>query len=90
MKDVDLGEPTSLLDQVHLGCTQRESQTSKDIVDNYRNICIFEKLSKSQRHALMTTKRKKKKMGSVGDLSTVCSQIVLKCLYLARIGRPDI
>ena len=27
---------------------------------------------------------------SVGELSTVCSQIVLKCLYLARIGRPDI
>ena len=26
---------------------------------------------------------------SVGELSTVCSQIVLKCLYLARIGRPD-
>ena len=29
-------------------------------------------------------------MGSVGDLSKVCSKIVLKCLYLARIGRPDI
>ena len=29
-------------------------------------------------------------MKSVGDLSQVCSQIVLKCLYLARIGRPDI
>ena len=27
---------------------------------------------------------------SVGELSTVCSQVVLKCLYLARIGRPDI
>ena len=27
---------------------------------------------------------------SVGELSTVCSQIVLKCLYLAHIGRPDI
>ena len=27
---------------------------------------------------------------SVGELSTVCSQIVLTCLYLARIGRPDI
>ena len=27
---------------------------------------------------------------SVGELSTVCSQIVLKCLFLARIGRPDI
>ena len=28
--------------------------------------------------------------GSVGELSTVCSQIVVKCLYLNRIGRPDI
>ena len=27
---------------------------------------------------------------SVGELSTVCSQVVLKCLYLARIGRRDI
>ena len=27
---------------------------------------------------------------SVGELSTVCSQIVLKCLFLARIGRLDI
>ena len=27
---------------------------------------------------------------SAGELSTVCSQIVLKCLYFARIGRPDI
>ena len=29
-------------------------------------------------------------MKSVGELPQVCSQIVLKCLYLARIGRPDI
>ena len=29
-------------------------------------------------------------MGSVGELSKVCSQIVLRCLYLASIGRPDI
>ena len=29
-------------------------------------------------------------MKSVGELSHVCSQIVLKCLYLTRIGRPDI
>ena len=29
-------------------------------------------------------------MKSVGELSQVCSQNVLKCLYLARIGRPDI
>ena len=29
-------------------------------------------------------------IGSVGELSTVCWQTVLKCIYLARIGRPDI
>ena len=28
-------------------------------------------------------------MKFVGDLSQVSSQIFLKCLYLARIGRPD-
>ena len=33
---------------------------------------------------------KEEEMKSVGELSHVCSQIVLKCLYLARIGRPDI
>ena len=38
MKDVDLGEPTSFLDHVYLGCTQRECETSKDIVDSYRNM----------------------------------------------------
>ena len=38
-KEVDLGEPTSFLDHVHLGCTQRESEISKFIVDNYRSMC---------------------------------------------------
>ena len=33
---------------------------------------------------------KEEEMKYVGELSQVCSQIVLKCLYLARIGRPDI
>ena len=33
---------------------------------------------------------KEEDLGSVGDVSKVCSQVVLKCLYLARIGRPDI
>ena len=33
---------------------------------------------------------KEEEMKSVGELSKVCSQIVLKCLYLARIGRLDI
>ena len=30
------GEPTSFLDHVYLGSTQRQCETSKDIVDNYR------------------------------------------------------
>ena len=33
---------------------------------------------------------KKEELESVGESSKVCSQIVLTCLYLARIGRPDI
>ena len=33
---------------------------------------------------------KEEEMKSVGELSQVCSRIVLKCLYLARIGRADI
>ena len=33
---------------------------------------------------------KQEELKSVGQLSKVCSQIVLKCLYLARIGRRDI
>ena len=35
-KEVDLGEPTSFLDHVYLGCTQRQCEISKDIVDTYR------------------------------------------------------
>ena len=34
-KEVDLGEPTSFLDHVFLGCTQRQCEIIKDIVDNY-------------------------------------------------------
>ena len=37
-KEVDLGEPTTFLDHVYLGCNQRQCQISKDIVDNYRTM----------------------------------------------------
>ena len=37
-KEVDLGEPTSFFDHVYLGCTQRQREISKDIVDNYRTM----------------------------------------------------
>ena len=33
---------------------------------------------------------KEEDVRTMGELSTVCSQIVLEYLYLARIGRPDI
>ena len=32
----------------------------------------------------------KEELGSVGELTKVCSQIVLKCMFLARIDRPEI
>ena len=37
-KEVHLGEPTSFLDHVYLGSTQRQREISKDIVDNYRTM----------------------------------------------------
>ena len=33
---------------------------------------------------------RKKELENTGDVSDVCSHIVLKCFYLARRGRPDI
>ena len=131
MKEVDLGEPTSFLDHVCLGCTQRECEASKDIVDHYRN--MFEsrisagteekqpcsgKLDENisswsydmEGHAKKCVKRfcelanrttqqlynvatpciddhqfKDEEVGSVGELTKVCSQIVLKCMCLARL-----
>ena len=45
---------------------------------------------RSLHHVLTTISSKKEELETVGDVSKVCSQVVLKCLYLARIGRPDI
>ena len=130
-KEVDLGGPTSFLDHVCWGCTQRQCERSKDIVDNYRvmfesqisaertwKISILRELSyffvilrygRSCRVMCWTilwvgkqddstTQQsicddhyfKEEETKSVGELSHVCSQIVLKCQCLARIGRPDI
>ena len=38
MKLVDLGEPTSFLDHVCLGCTQRECKPNETIIDEYRKM----------------------------------------------------
>ena len=37
-KEVDMGEPTSFLDHLYLGCAQRQCETRKDTVDNCRTM----------------------------------------------------
>ena len=132
-KEVDLGESTSFLDAVNLGCSQQQCEISKNIVDNYRTTfesrisaggveklpfpqnlrissssydmaghakkcveryCELANKTTQQLHKVFTPcidghHFKEEEMKSVGELSHVCFQIVLKCLYLARIGRPD-
>ena len=119
--EVDLGEPTSFLDHVYLGDTQRQCEMSKDIVDNYRTMFEsrisaggVEKLPFHQnlrisswsydmagqcveRYCELANKTtqqlykvstpciddhhfKEEEMKSVGELSQVRSQIVLKML----------
>ena len=100
-KEIDLGEPTSFLDHVYLGCTQRQCEISKDTVDNYRTMFEsrisaegVEKLPFPQNLRISSWSYDMaghaENLKSVGELSQVCSQIVLTCSYLARIGRPDI
>ena len=44
-KKVDLGEPTSFLDHVYLGCSQRQCQISKDIVGQFPEPCLNPRIS---------------------------------------------
>ena len=38
MKLVDLGEPTSFLDHVYLGCTQRECKSNENIIEDCKKM----------------------------------------------------
>ena len=38
MKDVDIEEPTSFLDHVYLGCTQRECKPNEKIIGHYNEM----------------------------------------------------
>ena len=122
-KEVDLGEPTSFLDHVYLGCTQRQCEIRKDIVDNYRTMfesrisagateklqclqnlrisswsydmeghvkkCVerycelanktTQQLYKVSTPCIYDYHFKEEELTSVGALSKVISQIVLKC-----------
>ena len=61
-------------------CVERSCELAKKQLSNY---------TKSPRHAWMIINLEEEN-GSVGKMSTVCSQMVQKCLYLSRIGRLDI
>ena len=37
---VDLGEPTSFLDNVCLGCTRRACKTNESIIDQYKEVFV--------------------------------------------------
>ena len=65
-------------------CAERYCELANKTTQQLHKIatpCIDDHQSKEE---------EEEEMGSVGELSKVCSQIVLKCLHLARIGRPDI
>ena len=38
MRNVDVDEPTSCLDHVHLGCTQRECKSNETIIDQQKEL----------------------------------------------------
>ena len=59
----------------------------KDVANLQIN--LLNKCTKSQLHAFDDHQVKEEEIGSVKELSKVCAQMVLKCLYLARIGRRD-
>ena len=62
-------------------CVERYCELAKRTIQKFYNVST---LCFDDHHF------KGEELKSVGELSKVCSQIVLKCLYLARIGRPDI
>ena len=77
----------------------KNSSTNSGVVPRHGRTCSemcwailkkVEQLYKVVHPCLDDHQFKKEELESVGELSVVCSQIVLKCLYLARIGRLDV
>ena len=64
---------------------------AKKCVEQYCELAnkTTQQLSKISTLCLDDHHFKEEELKSVGELSKVCSQIVLKCLYMARIGRLD-
>ena len=72
--------------------TQQLYKIATPCFDDRKKLWTEKNKSTPQLHEFTTSclDDKKEEMRSVGELSKVCPQIGLKCLYLARIGRPDI
>ena len=98
MQDVDLGEPTSFLDHVYLGCTQRECTIRNDIVTNYRG--MFEARISAGVKGKLPTKGSRKSDAEIISfwsydmdghanrcVERYC-ELANKTTQLARIGRP--
>ena len=131
MKVVDLGDPTSFLGHVYLGCTQCECKSNESTVDEFRTMfesrisagetekllgwekshaktvawsydmeghakkwveryCELasekaEQLYKVSTPCLDYHQFKKEELERVGELSKVCSQIVLECLFAPEL-----
>ena len=56
---------------------------------NWQNKQV-EQFYKVSHPCLVDHRFKQEELESVGEWPEICSQIVLNCLYLARVGRPDI
>ena len=50
--------------------------------------CVFSSAGGNTMHRL--SPNTSKRLWNIGELSAVCAQVVLKPLYLAKIGRPDL
>ena len=62
-------------------CLERNCELARRSIDQLHNVSAL---------CLDDHQIKPEDLENVGELSETCSQIVLKCLYLARIGRPDL
>ena len=88
-----LTNPHHFLTMCIWDCTQRECKT---IVEQHTKMFAWMgKTSRADssvvlRHGGICSKLRRAELNLQTFKSEVCSQIVLKCFYLARIGRPDI
>ena len=80
MKNVDLDEPTSFLDHVHLGCTQRECKSNENIIEENKKCSSHEFLLKQMTILPGWEKLHAKTVARPYDIE----DLVKKCVELAN------